>query len=319
MNISHDILHDSICRDDLRGDVDAKSLLRKMRLTCKNNLIIGHLNINSIRNKFDLLKELISNNIDILVISETKLDPSFPPGQFHIDGYMPPIRADRNRHGGGLLIYIKEGVPAKEVSLRNSTAKDVEAKAVEINLHKIKWLLIGIYRPPSQSKDFFLEEMRKNFEQFCTKYENFLMIGDFNLSEDDDSLDQFMQELNLENVVKVPTCFKSDSPTCIDLILTSDKKKLANIKAVETGLSDFHAMVVTTLKGSFHKRGPRIITYRDYSKFDDHSFREKVGEELNSKPLMKQDFKTFDSTVKSILDKQAPLKKNTLELTMDPL
>ena len=167
---------------------------------------------------------------------------------------MPPIRADRNRHGGGLLIYIKEGVPAKEVSLRNSTAKDVEAKAIEINLHNIKWLLIGIYRPPSQSKDFFLEEMRKNFEQFCTKYENFLMIGDFNLSEDDDSLDQFMQELNLENVVKVPTCFKSDSPTCIDLILTSDKRKLANIKAIETGLSDFHAMVVTTLKGSFHKK-----------------------------------------------------------------
>ena len=79
---------------------------------------------------------------------------------------MPPIRADRNRHGGGLLIYIKEGVPAKEVSLRNSTAKDVEAKAVEINLHKIKWLLIGIYRPPSQSKDFFLEEMGKILNNF---------------------------------------------------------------------------------------------------------------------------------------------------------
>ena len=318
MNISHEFLHDSMCRDDLRGDVDAKSLLKKMRLTSKNNLIIAHLNINSIRNKFDLLKELISNNIDILVISETKLDPSFPPGQFHIDGYMPPIRADRNRHGGGLLIYIKEGVPAKEVSLRNSTAKDVEAKAIEINLHNIKWLLIGIYRPPSQSKDFFLEEMRKNFEKFCTKYENFLMIGDFNLSEDDDSLDQFMQELNLENVVKVPTCFKSDSPTCIDLILTSDKRKLANIKAIETGLSDFHAMVVTTLKGSFHKKGPRIITYRDYSKFDNHTFREKVGEEFNSKPLMTEDFNTFDSTVKSILDKQAPLKKKYLRANDGP-
>ena len=195
----------------------------------------------------------------------------------------------------------------------------VEAKAIEINLHKIKWLLIGIYRPYSQSKDFFLEEMRKNIEQFCTKCEDFLMIGGFNLSEDDDSLDQFMQEFNLENVVKVPTCFKSDSPTCIDLILPSDKKKLVNISAIETGLSDFHAMVVTKLKGSFHKRGPRIITYRDYSKFDNHTFREKVGEELNSKPLMKKDFKTFDSTVKSILDidKQAPLKKKYL--TMDPL
>ena len=307
MNISNEFLHDSICRDDLRGDPDANSLLKKMRLTCKSNLIIGHLNINSIRNKFDLFKELISNNINILVISETKLDQSFSPGQFHIEGYMPPIMADRNRHGGGLLIYMKEGVPAKEVSLRNSTAKDVVAKAVEINLHKIKWLLIGIYRPPSQSKIVFLEEMRKNFEQFCTKYENFLMIGDFNLCED-----------NLENVVKVATCFKSDGPTYIDLILTSDKKKLANIRAVETGLSDFHAMVVTTLKGSFHKRGPRIITYRDCSKFDNHSFREKVGEELSLKPLMKEDFNTFDSTVKSILDKQAPLKKKYLRANDGP-
>ena len=294
-------------REDLRGDVDAKLLLQKMRLNCKNNLIIAHLNINSIRNKFDLLKELISSNINILVISETKLDSSFPPGQFYIDGYMPPIRADRNRYGGGLLIYIKEGVPAKEVSLKCSTAKEIEAKAIEINLHKIKWLLIGIYRPPSQSKDFFLEEMRKNIEQFYTKYENFLMIGDFNLNENDSSLYQYMQEFNLENVVKVPTCFKSDSPACIDLMLTSDKRKLANIRAMETGLSDFHAMVVTTLKGSFHKKGPRIITYRDYSKFDNHVFREKVGEELNSKPLMKQNFNIFDSSVKSILNEQAPL------------
>ena len=87
------------------------------------------------------------------------------------------------------------------------------------------------------------------------------MIGDFNLSENDDSLHQFMHELNMENVVKVPTCFKSDSPICIDLILTYDKRKLSNITAMETGLSAFHAMEVTTLKGSFHKKGPRIITY----------------------------------------------------------
>ena len=40
VNISHEFLHDS--RDDLRGEVDAKSLLKKMRLTSKNNLIIAH-------------------------------------------------------------------------------------------------------------------------------------------------------------------------------------------------------------------------------------------------------------------------------------
>ena len=104
VNISDEFLHDSIYRDDLRVDVDAKSLLQKMRLTCKDNLIIAQLNINSIRNKFDLLNEQISNNIDILGISETKLDPSFSPSQFHIAGYMPSIRADKNRHGGGFTL-----------------------------------------------------------------------------------------------------------------------------------------------------------------------------------------------------------------------
>ena len=77
-------------------------------------------------------------------------------------------------------------------------------------------------------------------------------------------------------------------------------------------------MVVTTLKGSFHKKGPRIITYRDYSKFDNHVFREKVGEELNSKPLMKQNFNIFDSSVKSILNEQAPLKKKYLRANDGP-
>ena len=75
---------------------------------------------------------------------------------------MPPLRADRNPHGGGLLIYIKEGVPAKEISKSGLISKEIEIKVVEINLHKIKWLLIGIYRPPSQSEKFFFEEISKN-------------------------------------------------------------------------------------------------------------------------------------------------------------
>ena len=69
---------------------------------------------------------------------------------------------------GILLLYIKETVPAREVSVEYSTAKEVETKAIEINLNSVKWLLIGIYRPPSLSRDFFLEEMRRNFEIFCT-------------------------------------------------------------------------------------------------------------------------------------------------------
>ena len=48
--------------------------------------VLAHININSIRNEFDTLVQQITNNIDILMISETKLDNSFPEGQFLIPG-----------------------------------------------------------------------------------------------------------------------------------------------------------------------------------------------------------------------------------------
>ena len=69
------------------------------------------MNINSVRNKFDLLSDIIKNNIDILMISETKLDSSFPNGQFQIHGYSEPYRLDRNGNGGGILVFIREDIP----------------------------------------------------------------------------------------------------------------------------------------------------------------------------------------------------------------
>ena len=43
-----------------------------------NRIIITHLNINSIRKKNEMLKEVIGNEIDVLLISGTKLDDTFP-------------------------------------------------------------------------------------------------------------------------------------------------------------------------------------------------------------------------------------------------
>ena len=73
-----------------------------------------------------------------------------------------------------------------------------------------------------------------------------------------------MLEFNLENVAKMPTCFKSNSSTCIDLVLTSDKRKLSNIEVIGSELSDFHAMLAITLKSSFHKKGHVWIHYLIY-------------------------------------------------------
>ena len=70
-------------------DRDPYKLLKSIKVSNVNRLVIGQLNINSLRNKFEALKLIIGQNIDILFITESKLDETFPKAEFHIDGYSP--------------------------------------------------------------------------------------------------------------------------------------------------------------------------------------------------------------------------------------
>ena len=83
------------------GATNVDISLKEYRTKNSENLIIGSLNINSLRNKVDQLRLLVKDTIDILIIQETKLDETFPDGQFMIEGFMPQIRRDRNRFGEG--------------------------------------------------------------------------------------------------------------------------------------------------------------------------------------------------------------------------
>ena len=69
--------------------------LHNLRLKNSNRLFCAPLNINSLRNKFDLLANNVKGKIDILIISETKFDLSFPKEQFHFHGISEPYRLDR--------------------------------------------------------------------------------------------------------------------------------------------------------------------------------------------------------------------------------
>ena len=78
-------------------------------------VIIGHININSIRNKFEPLVSFINNNLDILMISETKINDTFLDSQFLIQGFSVPYRLDRAAKEGEILLYIREDIPSKRI------------------------------------------------------------------------------------------------------------------------------------------------------------------------------------------------------------
>ena len=85
------------------------SHLRNLRLKNAGNLIFSYLNINSTRNKFENLCKLVTGNVDILCIAETKLDSSFP----RRPGFHKPLRMDVSSRRGGLLVYIRSSLPSK--------------------------------------------------------------------------------------------------------------------------------------------------------------------------------------------------------------
>ena len=88
---------------------------------------------------------IINNEIDVLMILETKIDNNFPISQFTMTGYSILFRLDRASHGSGILLFVREDIPCKII--KTDCDADFEGTFVEINLRKKKWLLCGSYNP----------------------------------------------------------------------------------------------------------------------------------------------------------------------------
>ena len=77
----------------------------------------------------------MKGNIEILIITETKLDMSFPINQFNIEGYFPLFRADRSANGGGVAIYVRNDIPYTLMRNHPRTT-DLVGIFLEMNLRK---------------------------------------------------------------------------------------------------------------------------------------------------------------------------------------
>ena len=213
--------------------------IHKQKLNNPKNIIIGHLNINSLRNKIDFTRILFGKNIDILLLSETKLDQSFPERQFSIDGFRT-FRKDRNQNGGGLIIYVNQDLACKVIDLN---IINTEYISIELTAKNKKWLIIGIYKPPTTNNKIFINSLTNTLSKTAETYEHTILIGDFNMTIENPLLNHFLDIFDLSSLITEPTCFKSDSnPSCIDLILTNSKNHFMKSSTFETGISDFHKL-----------------------------------------------------------------------------
>ena len=188
-----------------------------------------------------------------MIIGESKLDDSYPTSQFHIEGFHEPFRQDRDKNGGGLLIYVNECISTKKLN-KHVFPDDIEGLFIELNFRKTKWLLVGTYHPPKQNDEYYFGNVGNALDTCIIYYDKFIFAGDFNAEVSESKMDNFLGTHGLSSLIHEKTCFKSlTNPSCIDLFLTNSKNSFINSTVLSTGTSDFHEMIVTVFKTTIVK------------------------------------------------------------------
>ena len=149
------------------------------------------------------------------------------------------------------------------------------------------------------------------------------LCGDINVNMlKNNSISDIVDVHGMKNIVTKPTCFKSETPTLIDVVFTTVPKRFKHVCCIESDLSDFHQMVCFSTKFNAPRHINKVITYRSYKNFN----REQFLCDLASAPFhAAQVFDTVDdaywfseSLLLDVVNKHAPLKKRVIKQRQIP-
>ena len=134
-------------------------------------------------------------------------------------------------------------------------------------------------------------------------------MDDYNVDGKETNVKVFSNQLLLKALNEKPTSFKNfNNPSCIDLFLTNSSKSFEKFLTLESGMSDFHRLIITILKVKPGKVPPRIINYRDYKNFESEALSSKLQVSLKNFDMNNSSFIEFKTIFMEHLNKVAPLK-----------
>ena len=208
--------------------------LERVRKQSGKELLIAHLNINSIQNKFEELTNVMKAiRVHIMFVSETKIDSSYPNAQFSLPGYSL-YRNDRKKGGGGILVLISTALSKTRLKL-DKDYKTLEVIAIDVKTETGNMVIIGVYRPPRALCGEYRLLLEKELSEICNwaslKSNHVVVICDLNLDRmrPDKSEGKLLLNLEVEQgfecVITKPTRTEKRSTTIteslIDVLLSN--------------------------------------------------------------------------------------------------
>ena len=199
---------------------------------------IGHMNArsmvaqgsNTTISKFDEIKSFVLfHKFALFALTETWLDVNIDSGSIAVPGYSRIIRRDRNRHGGGICVYINDQCPA--LHAKQHEPVDSEVIYIELRLKNSKHLVCFCYKPPNYDTNDFVMNIDNSLTN-VRGYSSLLFMGDFNCKHssfyhgDDDTHDgallkSFFESRLCSQMIDEPTHFFGLKNSCLDLIFTN--------------------------------------------------------------------------------------------------
>ncbi|XP_055628243.1 uncharacterized protein LOC129769796 [Toxorhynchites rutilus septentrionalis] len=208
------------------------------------------------------------SNVDILCVSETWLNENIDNSIISIDGYNI-VRHDRvGLLGGGVLIYIKNGITCNLIMKSNNQFRvtNTEFITIEVLLENEKILLTALYNPPEIECNESLEHLLLTYGSL---YNFIYFLGDFNTnllvnSPKSDRLRNVLSTHSVQCLGSEPTFFHRNGASLLDLILTNDASKVLRFNQIEVPVLSNHDLVFASLDFN-HNLCPRNIQFREYN------------------------------------------------------
>ena len=244
---------------------------------------MASLNVVSLTSHIDEIRIWSSQqNLDLLAINETRrLYSSISNDQIKLPGYVI-LRNDRNRHGGGVCIYIRSSINYK--ARPDLGADNIEALCIEIlKPNSRPFAVISCYRPPNSNVDQFFYDFSYLIKQLDNEDKELFILGDLNcnyLAKQADyptnKLTLLSEELQLTQLITEPTRITENSRTLIDVILTNSYNRVVDSGVLHLGISD-HSLIYVIRKISIpSKTKPVMTTVRQFKIFDAITFKEDL-------------------------------------------
>ena len=188
------------------------------------NFSVVHYNVQSVQHKLDIIEPEFAN-FSLVSLTETWLNESIINQDLMLNNFQVPFRRDRvgDSHGG-ILVYVKDGIPCKRrTDLELIT---IECIWVEVNVRNKRVLVGTFYRPPN-SLPLILSDIENSIGLAVdTGISDIVILGDFNLNmlatQSQRKINDLCQQYGLIQLINEATNFTESSASIIDLIMVSN-------------------------------------------------------------------------------------------------